>query len=503
MMRFSLLQGLLLLVVFTCCTLGLNFAPLITTPDITFIMPVTPGTPNIAKIVGDLNGDDIDDVIITQYYGASAWLVFGSPSWTRNSTFDVSSDLALVWGKLGNTALVGDYSGASMLITNTVFNNITSYDTVANPNSYTFYFYDGNADIFLASAGDVNQDGYDDIIAAHTGTDTESVTLIQGSPALSTGYVITARNAAGPEVIWTPELIGYSAGVGDVNDDGYPDFVITAPYTNVNSPGQAYLLYGSPTAFADLDGNDLTTQTANGVLLTGFTYAANLGSYVEALGDISGDGIDDFIITAPADGVGSNEGKAFLIYGSSSYFDKTTFKTLDLQNDPWQGATFSASEIGDSFGSILYAFDVNEDGYLDLLFGAPGAQGGKGRIYLLYGTSTPWSGDIDVNTYPTLTIFEGDTSSTKLGFDIGVGDVNQDGAIDIIAGPATSNAYLYLGTPPSPTNSASVTPSPAASKSRSPAVTTTPSHSVEIPSSPPPSSQAVYPRFAFVRMGIC
>jgi len=123
-----------------------------------------------------------------------------------------------------------------------------------------------------------------------------------------------------------------------------------------------------------------------------------------------------------------------------------------------------------------------------LLFGAPGAQGNNGRVYVLYGTATPWSGNIDVNTYPSLTIFEGN-SGVGVGVDVGVGDFNNDGAADMLTGLNNiPNAYLYLGTPPSPTSS--VTSSPSISRSGTPIAS---SSSSPIPSSSP--SRSALPRF--------
>jgi len=496
------------------CSLAVDFPPLVTLPDVTIVTPLS--STSVAKIVGDLNGDNIDDVIISEFFDTNAWMIFGSPSYTRNSQFNVSSDIVAgngvylitydttnversgsVWGKPGNTALLGDYEGATMFVTNTAFNTITEYDTPSNNQDYTFYFYDGGDNIYLGSAGDVNNDGYVDIIAAHAFTTNCSATLVLGSPNLQTGYKVREGNSDGPELYWTQEGMGYSASVGDVNNDGYADFVINAPFTGsagsktLNATGQSYLLYGSPTAFADLDGKDLSVDTPKGVLINGLTYPGNLGFYVKALGDVSGDGVDDFIITAPAVysffGNQFFPGKAYLIYGSPSYFDKSVAKTLNIETGSWQGATFTASENADLFGVTVNAWDVNGDGRLDLLFGAPGAQGGKGRIYVLYGTSTPWSGNIDVNTYPSLTIFEGN-STLGVGVDVGVGDFNNDGAADVLSGlNSNANVYIYLGALPSPTSSATGTPS--ISMSGTPAV------SASSLSAPPSPSRTALPRF--------
>jgi len=493
---------------------AINFAPLVTTPDVVFIN--SGSNTQIAKIVGDLNGDNIDDIIIAEHEDSYAWVIFGSQSWTRN-TFNVSSDIVLgngiqfdgnnfqnverggnVWGKPGSTALIGNYEFSTMVVTDTIFNTLTYLNIYVNADAYTFYFAGGESD-YIGSAGDVNNDGYDDVLNSDTWSSINDVTLILGSPSLysgASGYYL----ANAPQLSWPQEWLGYCAGVGDVNDDGYADFIITAPYTKYNATGQAYLLYGSPTAFTDLDGADLSLQSQKGVLIKGLSYSGNLGTYVKAVGDVNGDGYDDFIITAPAtyaDYYGGPQfaGKAFLLYGSATYFSKSAFKTLNLETDSWRGATFYASEIGDLFGTTVNAADINGDSLQDLLFGAPKAQGGKGRIYLLYGSTTPWSGLIDVTTYPSLTIFEGETILTGLGYDIGLGDFNRDGYIDVLAGLDIPEAHLFFGIHPSPTSSVSLTPSISISRTPRASSSSTPS-----PSPPPSFSRTPRPRLVLFCM---
>ena len=302
----------------------------------------------------------------------------------------------------------------------------------------------------VSSAGDVNNDGYADFIIGAYGASSNAGKsyLIFGSKSLlsidlgnlgSAGITITG--AAGDYSGWSV------SSAGDVNNDDYDDFIIGAWGVNINA-GESYLIYGADSLPATID---LSSLGAYGITITGAVAGDNSGYSVSGAGDVNGDGISDILIGAPeADpGGNSNAGKSYLIYGSASLPT-----TIDL-NSPLgaYGITISgAITNGYSGRSVSGAGDVNGDGISDILIGAPIANSRDGVTYIIYGDNTLADFTLPPDPGEGITI----TGETGSGLDngrsvSGAGDVNGDGISDILIGasgssaPDTGKSYLIYG----------------------------------------------------------
>ena len=224
----------------------------------------------------------------------------------------------------------------------------------------------------VSSAGDVNGDGYDDVIvgspfADASGTAMGTAYIFFGSLSMDNIQDVTIVGAA------NQDNLGISVSTaGDVNGDGYDDFIIGAYGSDypVTDAGRAYICYGG-----------IIVDNIADVTLTGIEANERFGRSVSAAGDVNGDGYDDVIVGAYLnDAGGTNAGRASVYFGGSG-MDNIADETLT-------GAT-----ANDNFGiSVSAAGDVNGDGYSDVIVGAYGNSAGgnaAGRAYLYLSSSPP------------------------------------------------------------------------------------------------------------------
>jgi hypothetical protein len=268
----------------------------------------------------------------------------------------------------------------------------------------------------VASAGDVDNDTFDDIIIGASGQD--KVFLFAGG-----------ASGLSPTPSWTSTGDGQVACAGDVESDGFDDVIVGAP-------GQDIVFYfpGGPTGLPAVPS---WTSTGDGQA------GAELGGSVASAGDVDGDGFHDIIVGAPSfDTSGERAGKAYLFRGGAGGPEPVASWTSS-------GNDLAFSEFGHSVAS---AGDVENDGFDDVIIGAWREwtlQTEAGRVYLFSG------GMVGLSATPLWTSIGDDQPFSAYGGSVAsAGDVNGDGLADVIIGAfdlgATGKVYLHHGSPTGP-----------------------------------------------------
>lgn len=274
----------------------------------------------------------------------------------------------------------------------------------------------GPADLSVASAGDVNGDGYADVVVGASfldGDEGEAFVYLGGARGISTtpaASLVASPCAASPEGPGT-SLGSSVASAGDVNGDGYADIVVGSYDVSV-CPGAAYVYLGSPSGIGSAPGSLLGPGGAS----------AYLGEWVATAGDVNGDGYADVIVAA--NGLAENA-IAYLYLGGPTGLATTPATTLT-----------GPSAADDYYGAIVAsAGDVNGDGYADVIVGAEGPPAYVGSAYFYPGGPTGLGGAPKAAREPTVILGTAIASANGLtmsGVSVGsAGDENGDGYADV------------------------------------------------------------------------
>ena len=444
---------------------------------------------------GDVNGDNLDDVLVGAGVGAVR-VIFGPTNGFNgvlngqqldgNSGFvilnDASNDSVLAGlGDINGDGL-DDVGIASITGTRVVFGSSAGFNRtldVANLNgSNGFVVNTGATDI--KRAGDVNGDGLADFIVGNGNASPNALT------GAGTSYVVFGRTTAFPASLSTDSLDGntgfavvgisaqdrsgrYVSGAGDFNSDGFDDVLIGAPFQTTDGEseaGAAYLVLGGvdfPAALslADIDGT-------NGFVFKGSDIQDHAGASVAAIGDINHDGADDLAIGAPGKGpfgVPSDyPGETYVLFGGS-FAGMASVVESDLNGTNGfvaRGIRGGVVPIevgqaiwGDLAGAdIDAAGDINGDGIDDMMIGAPHSiinpsRKGVGQVFFVYGSTSAFPARLSLSDLDGGNGFRINGTGTVDYYAVsvaGAGDFNDDGRDDVMMGASgQGETYVFYG----------------------------------------------------------
>jgi len=292
----------------------------------------------------------------------------------------------------------------------------------------------------IASAGDFNGDGYDDLIVGAKLYDTSS-TYRSGRAWLYYGSASGLSWA--PDLTFDPPVLnvngyfGASVGTaGDVNNDNVDDIIIGMPNWDGspnNDEGAAFVYYGA----------DSTTGPGPDTTYDWYAHAnqlwAHMGTSVSTAGDVNGGG-DDIIVGADYYFNGTvRAGAAFVWHGSATGLGATGTPA----NADWK---VYSDQLNSYLGTISCttstAGDVNGDTYDDIIIGAPyydKGQTDEGLVMVWHGSSSGLNLGVDGTVSNADWTAEGNANGRRLGFSVGtVGDVNGDTYDEVILGSFSS-----------------------------------------------------------------
>ncbi|MEO1208647.1 MAG: Calx-beta domain-containing protein [Cyanobacteria bacterium J06638_20] len=305
-----------------------------------------------------------------------------------------------------------------------------------------------NSGISVSGAGDINGDGFDDLIIGADRADPngegsgESYVVFGGNQGFAASLnlsTLDGSNGFTINGIDEGDFSGFSvSGAGDINGDGIDDLIIGADGADPNGDrsGESYVVFGSSQGFA-ASLNLSTLNGNNGFVINGIDEDDLSGYSVSGAGDINGDGIDDLIIGAfDADPNGEGSGESYVVFGSNQGFAASlNLSTLNGNN----GFVINGIDEGDYSGySVSGAGDVNGDGIDDLIIGADSASPNgdySGESYVVFGSNQGFAASLNLSTlngnngFVINGIDELDFSGSSVS---GAGDINGDGVDDLI-----------------------------------------------------------------------
>ncbi|OIJ64567.1 FG-GAP-like repeat-containing protein [Streptomyces mangrovisoli] len=357
-----------------------------------------PGTAEAGDLFGaslayaDFNGDGYDDLAVgtpdekvgSDTDGGTVAVLWGSKNGLTGKGITIDDPAATAHDYWGNTLAAGDFDGDG------------KDDLVVGNSSSTLYLFKGGFTTSGAygslttakapigsstfhgplhlTAGDVNGDGRCDLLVNGYGGDFDTNYLIVGT---TKGLSVSQGEGT---------AAGIASGIGDINGDGYGDFVIGSswddkfpdgePVPDSADGGKIKIVYGStagPSGFTDI--------TQNSAGMPGTTEKGDAFGWDVDLGDVNGDGYQDVVVSAPGEDIGgvSNTGIVTVLYGSATGVRPITGAQSFAQST---AQVPGSDEKNDLFGADVKLDDVNGDGKADLIVGSTENSGNGAVTYL-------------------------------------------------------------------------------------------------------------------------
>ncbi|MBV7329132.1 FG-GAP repeat protein [Chloroflexi bacterium TSY] len=401
--------------------------------------------PKNVAAAGDVNGDGFDDLVAGSpfdtvderekagrarvYYGGAQGYS-STPAWEVGG-FEAEDELGMATDGAGDIngdgyddVIVGVPGSFDVTIAGSVYIYFGSSSGLsAEPDvRLTNDVAESQFGRALSGAGDVNGDGYADILV--------------GAPRIQTAYVYLG-GPEGPDPMphltiakRTGDFIQGAAvdSLGDANGDGYDDIVVNA--ANIDDIVKAYVFYGSADGLNETP--DFTASIKEG--------DESLKAFVHGVGDLNGDGFADLAFTASPEFSDVDPGHVYVYYGGPNGFGVTPSFVLD------------GDQVGEFFGASVGGADVNGDGLADLIVGAPDYEEGdelEGKASLFFGSHSRSTG-ATIAGAPELggLIWQVDglRNGTELGAAGAAGDLNGDGNPDLIVATGRERVFIFLGT---------------------------------------------------------
>jgi hypothetical protein len=416
-----------------------------------------------ALVVGDVNGDVIDDVVLIEHCPGIvptpfwAGLFFGLPGGFVSELDIADADVVFV-GETSTSLSFAPAAAGRMDVNGDGVGDLLLGDPDASSGEGRAYLILGrrgdawpssfglaDADWTLsatgtngfggsvASAGDVDGDGLTDVLvgAADDGTQIGVAYLYLGrergvppvSSILNSPHSVTAFTPAPPHL----------AGLGDANGDGLSDLLIAYPGLDTSYASAVALVHGRsqdewPAGPVDLDGFADALFTAPGDLQT-----------VSPVGDVNADGLRDLLIGDPTNDVS----RVFVVFGRRS---RGTWPAppaaLDLVTDADASYLWDGTNMG---AGLTPMGDLDGDGRSDFAFGNSGVGFGPNRTDIVLAAHISHTLDL-LDTTAVSFLITGWSDSQQSGEYLSSGDVNGDGVRDLLIGaPGDTRAYLIEG----------------------------------------------------------
>ncbi|MGD2146523.1 MAG: hypothetical protein PVH41_07520 [Anaerolineae bacterium] len=415
-----------------------------------------------AVTIGDVNGDDIDDIVFlapgsTDYaLPLEAGLFFGRPGGLPGTLPLADADVLLTgdvptagWILPPRAAGVGDVNGDGvddLLVGDplTQYGSGMAYLIVGRRGTWPASLALSEADWLLyapapggegitysfgaavSGAGDTNGDGLDDFLvgAPNSGPYNGIAWLylgrqLGGSPPSATVYGLPDAGLA------TPNL----AGVGDTDGDGLSDFLIAA------QDGPATLILGRPE-------DEWPVGPSNALdMAAAILGAAGEQQTVSPAGDVNGDGLEDMLIGDPY----APTPKVYVVYGrrpEQGWPSGLFIPQLDVLADAYfLEEVWPSSRLGLSLAALG---DVDADGLDDFAFGQPGPGEGPSRAAVVLTSRTILTRGMAVES--AATIISSKYDDQACGASLSVGDISGDLVPDVLVGTASDGeAHIFLG----------------------------------------------------------